>query len=172
MTTLTIRPSVISAEPEFTKFWDAALAFQQSRQLPVWPAYPRELILEEIAAGRHFSAVLADETLAGYFSITLSDPFIWAGKEKGDAVYIHRICVNPDCRGNNLASAALVQANNFAVEKGRDRVRMDTWGDNQRLIDYYCACGFRYIGSQRLKASPNLAPHYHNANVAYFENEV
>jgi hypothetical protein len=49
---------------------------------------------------------------------------------------------------------------------------MDTWGDIQRLVNYYIACGFQHVGNQRLGSVPDLPPHYSNANLALFENAV
>jgi hypothetical protein len=49
---------------------------------------------------------------------------------------------------------------------------MDTWGDNQRLVNYYVACGFQHIGNRQLGVVPDLPAHYNNANLALFENPV
>jgi hypothetical protein len=167
-----IRRSVISAESEFRDFWVAALSYQKLNQLPLWPAYPEEKIRNEVREGLHFSVFLSDDVLAGYFSLALSDVLIWEDREKGDAIYIHRMCVNPSCKGNNLTASVLTWAYGCAAGSGRKYVRMDTWGDNHRLVKYYVACGFRHVGNRRLGLMPDLPAHYSNANLAMFENEV
>ena len=71
-------------------------------------------------------------------------------KEKGDAIYLHRICVNPERKGNNLTSHILSWAYGYALGTDRRFIRMDTWGDNQRLVNYYVSCGFQHVGNRRL----------------------
>jgi GNAT superfamily N-acetyltransferase len=164
--------SLSSSNDVFRDFWKAALTYQKSKQLPLWPVYPEQRIKDEIHAGLHFSVVMPDDVLAGYFSIALADELIWGEKERGDAIYIHRICVNPDRKGNNLSNHILSWAYGYALVAGRKFIRMDTWGDNQRLVNYYIACGFQHVGNKQLSSVPDLPPHYSNANLALFENAV
>jgi GNAT superfamily N-acetyltransferase len=167
-----IHRSTKSSESLFREFWDAALTYQKSVGSSLWPSYPADKIKSEILSGHHFSIFLLDDVLAGYFSLALSDELIWEEKERGDAVYIHRMCVNPICRGKNLAASILSWAYGFATGAGRKFVRMDTWGNNDRLVNYYVACGFRQAGNRQLGVVPGLSPHYSNAYLALFENPV
>jgi ribosomal protein S18 acetylase RimI-like enzyme len=171
-TLMKIHQSTLSSVAEFRNFWAAALAYQAAAQLPAWSPYPEEKINNEIAAGLHFSAFMPDGVLAGFFSVVLSDAMIWGSKEKGDAIYLHRMCVNPACRGKYLAASVLTWAYGYASGRGRKFVRMDTWGDNPRLVNHYVACGFQHIGNRQMGQAPDLLPHYKNANLALFENEV
>ena len=164
--------SNISSENQFREFWAAAVAYQKSAQLPFWLAYPEALIRNEISAGLHFSAFLSDGILMGYFSIAFSDALIWGEKEHGDAIYIHRMCINPACKGNRFAASVLNWACGFAAGSARKFVRMDTWEDNLQLVNYYIACGFRHIGNRHLGVVPELPAHYSSANLALFENEI
>jgi hypothetical protein len=167
-----IQRSSISSENQFRDFWTAAVSYQKSAQLPLWPSYPEEMIQNEIRAGFHFSAFLPDGILLGYFSLALSDALIWGEKERGDAIYLHRMCVNPACKGNNFSASILMWAYGFAAGSRKKFIRMDTWGNNPRLVNYYVACGFRHVGNRQLGIVPDLPPHYANANLALFENQV
>ena len=167
-----IHPSTTSSENKFRDFWSAAISYQVSKQLPLWSPYPEQKIKDEIQTGLHFSVFTPDDVLAGYFSLALSDELIWNKEERGDAIYIHRMCVNPDRKGCNLTTSVLAWAYGYALGVGRKFIRMDTWGNNQRLVNYYVACGFRHIGNRQLGVAPELPPHYHNANLALFENAV
>jgi GNAT superfamily N-acetyltransferase len=110
--------------------------------------------------------------LAGFFSVALSDAQIWGDKEQGNAIYIHRMCVNPDRKGTDFTRTVLAWACEHAFSLGRTFVRMDTWGDNQRLVEYYTRCGFGYIGDRQLGVVPDLPAHYSNTRLALFENLV
>ena len=164
--------STSSSESEFRDFWNAALSRQKAAGLPLWPEYPAEKIRGEIQAGLHFSVFLANDVLAGFFSLALSDEPIWEEKECGDAIYIHRMCGNPKCKGKNLAASILSWAYGYAIGAGRKFIRMDTWADNPRLLKYYIACGFRHIRNRQIGFVPDLLPHYKNTNLALFENAV
>jgi ribosomal protein S18 acetylase RimI-like enzyme len=167
-----IKRSSIADERRFQGFWRSALAAQRAGGIPLWPDYLAELIRSEIQAGLHFSAYDADERLVGYFSLALADPLIWAQEEKGDALYIHRMCVNPEAKGQRFARHVLSWACGYASGAGRKHVRMDTWRDNARLIDYYVACGFRRVEDRHINGDHRLPAHYADIDLALFQNEL
>lgn len=155
---------------EFRGYWQAAIEFQARHGYPSSPVFPEALLLSEMQGGRHFAGVRADGVCTGFFSLTLTDEPIWGERERGDAVYVHRMCSNPAVRGSALASAVLLWARQHARSLGRNFVRMDTWAANRRLVDYYVACGYRYIGDQPMGHDPRLSAHYHGIDLALFEN--
>jgi GNAT superfamily N-acetyltransferase len=167
-----IRRSTHSDIRTFRHFWDSALAYQKARQLPLWPPFPESDVEEEIRIGLHFASDFPDGFLAGYFSVALSDELIWAGEERGDAIYVHRMCVNPLRKGSNLARSVLAWSHGYASSLGRKFVRMDTWADNQRLVGHYVGCGFHYIGDRQLGDVAGLPPHYSSTRLALFQNAV
>ena len=160
------------SKTEFRDFWNAALSWQKAAGLPLWSAHPAEEITGEIQSGLHFSVFLPDDVLAGFFPLALSDKPIWQEREQGNAVYIHRMCRNPKCKGRNLAASIFSWAYGFAAGAGRKLIRMDTWADNPRLLNYYIGCGFRHIGNRPIGFVPDLLPHYKNINLALFENAI
>jgi predicted GNAT family N-acyltransferase len=167
-----IQKSKCSSLKEFETFWRAALTYQKERNLPLWSPFPEATISDEINESRHFSGCVSGNTLAGFFSITFSDPMIWGEAERGDAIYVHRMCVNPALRGDHFAGQVLAWACGYAVGMERKFVRMDTWAANQRLVDYYVKCGFKLIGCKTLRDVSGLLPHYRGQELALFENEV
>jgi ribosomal protein S18 acetylase RimI-like enzyme len=164
--------SVAADEGRFREYWTRALDDQKKSGLPLWPDYPAKLIREEIGAGLHFSAYDEEGKPAGCFSLALADPLIWAEEEKGDAVYIHRTCVNPAAKGNRFARHVLSWACGYAAAAGRKHVRMDTWRDNPRLIDYYASCGFKRFGERHVRGDERLPAHYADIHLALFQNEL
>jgi GNAT superfamily N-acetyltransferase len=169
---MTIKRSSAADEPRFLEFWNRALAGQRASRLPLWPGYPAERIRAEIRAGLHYSSYGPDGRLDGYFSLALDDPLIWGEEERGDAVYIHRMCVNPAAKGGRFAARVLAWACGYAAGAGRKHVRMDTWRDNPRLIDYYVSCGYRRAGDRHVKGDHRLPAHYADIRLALFQNEI
>ena len=59
----------------------------------------------------------------------------------------------------------------FAKEKNLDYLRLDTWGDNTELIDYYQKCGFEFLGiiTPDYKGLPK---HYDGIMLSLFEINI
>jgi len=156
----------------FQSLWSAALAYQKEKDYPLWPNFPSDLIKGEITEHLHYSAFSAQNELLGYFSLALSDPFIWEDEDKEDAIYIHRMCVNPHTKSSKLANSVLIWAYGYAQEANRSFIRMDTWANNQNLVEYYIKCGFKHIRTKQLGEMPMLPKHYSNCKLAMFQNEI
>lgn len=60
----------------------------------------------------------------------------------------------------------------YATQHGKRFVRMDTVGENHKLIKHYTGCGFQFLGLSQLTNTEGLPQHYHNAVVSLFELEV
>ena len=46
---------------------------------------------------------------------------------------------------------------------------MDTWSDNEKLLEYYTSCGFEYVGVVHLQKSEGLPKHYEGISLSLFE---
>jgi ribosomal protein S18 acetylase RimI-like enzyme len=167
-----IKRSAASDEGRFLEFWNRALAAQRASGFPLWPEFPAEMTRREIRDGGHFSAHDPNGLLVGYFSLAMTDPVIWAAEERGDAVYIHRMCVNPEAKGNHFARHVLSWACGYAARAGRQYVRMDTWRDNPRLVEYYASCGFRRFADRHVRGDHRLPAHYADIHLTLFQNEL
>jgi hypothetical protein len=60
-------------------------------------------------------------------------------------------------------------AKDYAAEKNKTYIRMDTCGRNDKLINHYKKCGFNFLGIAKLKNTSELPRHYHHADVCFFE---
>ena len=81
--------------------------------------------------------VVLDSTLAMVFSVRYTDKIIWRDLDKGDALDLHRIVVNPAFKGQKLFGIILDWAIAHAKQRGLTSIRMDTWAANPTLIRYY-----------------------------------
>ncbi|MBT2623648.1 GNAT family N-acetyltransferase [Chryseobacterium sp. ISL-6] len=152
---------------EIFRLYKLATEFQKEK-FPEnqWPEFDQTLIEYEIAGNRQFKLMIDDE-IACVWAITYSDPEIWKDDDGVSALYIHRIATNPNFRGNNYVKIIVDWAKAFAQDK--KYIRMDTCGENKKLIQHYKNGGFDFLGIKKLGSVSNLPSHYQNADVCYFE---
>lgn len=153
--------------PEIFRLYKFATALQ-TEKFPEnqWPEFDKSLIEKEVAENRQFK-LLMDGEVACVWAIAYSDPEIWSDDDGLSSLYIHRIATNPNFRGNNLVKVIVDWAKTYAADK--KYIRMDTCGENAKLIQHYQNCGFEFLGIKQLDGALNLPAHYHNADVCYFE---
>lgn len=133
-----------------------------------WPVFNKKLITNEIIEYRQFKLII-DDKMACIWAVTFSDEQIWEERENHDSIYIHRIATHPDFRGNNFVQTIVDWAKIYALQRNKKFIRMDTCGNNQKLISHYTNCGFDYLGIKTLKNTSNLPSHYQQAEVCFFE---
>lgn len=137
----------------------------------VWPQFDRALVDREINENRQWK-IVEDGTIACVWATTFSDPVIWEQRNDDPSVYIHRIATEPGHRGRNYVQLIVEWATAFARQHRKKFVRMDTVGNNARLIDYYRKNGFSFLGMVELKNTSALPEHYSKDKVCLFEIRV
>jgi len=166
---------ILKSSPEdieiMREMWNEAIHFQKEGGNPVWPEFPEELIRKEIEDELNYKLTAGGKILF-YFSIAFSDPLIWGEKEKGDALYLHRGVTAREFSGLGLTRVIFEWARIKARLINRKYIRIDTWGSNNSLINYYGKMGFKHIGFKSLGETHGLLAHYNNLRVAIFETEV
>lgn len=148
-------------------FYDLAIEFQKQKFNKHWLGFDADVIKKEIAENRQWKIII-NHKIACIFAISFNDEDIWKEKNKDKAIYIHRIVTHPDFRGMGLVKNIVAWGKNFAKENKIDFIRMDTWGDNQKLINYYQLCGFNFLGIINPDFK-NLPKHYNGINLSLFE---
>ena len=140
--------------------YEAARVLQTERKMVVWPILDNSLMEQEITEKRQWKLMINNE-MACNWAITFSDKEIWEEKDQNDSIYIHRIATNPAFRGQRLVKNIVAWAKNYAREHGKKFVRLDTLGNNTRLIQHYTEAGFNFLGVVRLADVSKLPLHYH-----------
>ena len=154
------------------KLYEDARTLQLSKKMVVWPSFEKEFIEREIQNKQQWK-ILIDGEIACNWSFTFTDQEIWEDRERGDAIYIHRIATNRNFRGNNFVEKIVEWAKIFAIENDRKYVRLDTLGNNTGLIEHYTKSGFTFLGIVHLKNTKNLPMHYQEEpNCCLFEIEI
>ena len=158
--------------PEIFRLYSKASEYQKSKQtVVVWPTFETQLVETEIAEQRQWK-LICDEQIACVWATAFSDAQIWEERNNDAAIYIHRIATDPGFRGKNFVSVIVEWARQYAKNNGKNFVRLDTLGNNIKLIEYYTIAGFSFLGIFDLKNTKGLPAHYHNMPVCLFEIKV
>lgn len=164
-----IENSTVNDISEIFRLYRLASDYQRTKQtVVVWPEFAPELVETEIAENHQWK-LLIDGRIACVWATTFSDEQIWQEMNNDAAIYIHRIATNPDFRGQNFVSIIVEWAKEYALQHNKDFVRLDTLGNNVKLIEHYTNAGFTFLGMFDLKDTSGLPDHYHNAPAALFE---
>ncbi|MEO6305333.1 MAG: GNAT family N-acetyltransferase [Bacteroidia bacterium] len=152
-------------------FFDHAIKYQKRNGYDLWPQFSRELIENEIKENRNWK-IMDGTNVVCVFSIMYNDPVIWKERDIEPAVYLHRIAVNPLFKGKGMMNIIKQWALKHARENKKHYLRMDTWGNNETLRNYYISCGFNYIGQQYLTEIKGQPLHYGGSVLSLFQIEV
>lgn len=157
---------------EVFRLYNIASEYQKAKKkVVVWPNFKRSLVETEINENRQWKMIINDE-IACIWTITFQDEQIWEEKNKDSAIYIHRIATNPNFRGNNFVSKIVDWAKMYAKSINKQFVRLDTLGNNVKLIEHYKKSGFNFLGMFDLKNTDALPEHYQNAPACLFEIDL
>ena len=151
--------------------FEEAIAYQKRKGFPAWVGYDKKQLRDEMEKRQQYKIDIAGE-LACVFSVFHSDKVIWEEREKGDSIYLHRIVVHPNFKGQNMFRKILDWSIKYATEKGREHIRMDTWADNPNIIAYYKKHGFKFVDNFTTPDTEELAPHYRNQKLALLEYKI
>ena len=146
----------------------AAVDYQRINGYNLWPEFERPLIEKEISEKRHYKITEGDN-IACVFSVLYSDPLIWEEYDKEPSVYLHRISTNPAFKGKGIMNLITGWAKEHAKQNQKRFIRMDTWGDNEKLKTYYVNCGFTYLRQKSLPQPNPLPQHYWGLTLSLFE---
>lgn len=78
--------------------FDETMQLQGKNGYIVWDHIDKAVLVNEIENGRHYKILDANEIL-GIFSVQYNNPFIWRDRDHNDAIYLHRIIINPKFKG-------------------------------------------------------------------------
>lgn len=164
-----IEPCTSEDIPAIFALYRMASDYQRSKQtVVVWPEFEPELVATEVEEKRQWKLTV-DGEIACVWAITYSDEHIWEERDADPAVYIHRIATDQRFRGRNCMAHIVEWAIAHARDNGKGFVRLDTVGNNSKLIDHYVNSGFTFLGLFDLKNASGLPPHYSMGPACLFE---
>jgi GNAT superfamily N-acetyltransferase len=160
--------ATLSDLPFIYHLFDEAIHFQKVNNYVGWNSYDKNYIKTDIENGL-LMKIVHNDTIVCIFSICYSDHLIWREKEKGDALYGHRVIINRDFSGEKIFKHVMAWFVNHAKERQLNFIRIDTWADNQKLIAYYTNYGFKFIENYTTENDDNLPLQHRNLKVALLE---
>jgi GNAT superfamily N-acetyltransferase len=153
------------------RLFEEAIIFQKKNNYIGWTSYDKDYIKADVENGLLFKMTTTNNVLC-IFSICYNDRLIWREREKGDALYLHRLVLNQMFKGEKVFGKVL----NWAIELARMKqlrfVRIDTWADNEKIISYYKSYGFRFIENYTTPNTENLPVQHRNLNVALLQLSI
>jgi GNAT superfamily N-acetyltransferase len=154
---------------EIFRLYRIASEYQKSlNAVVVWPEFDVHLVETEIKENRQWKLIIDDE-VACIWATTFTDEQIWEERNIDKAIYIHRIATNPNYRGKNFVGIIVDWAKDYATINKIDFIRLDTIGNNEKLIQHYTKAGFKFLGMFTLKNTKGLPEHYHVLPACLFE---
>lgn len=157
---------------DILSLYQSARALQAEMKMVVWPHFDVEFLQKEIEENRQWK-ITNGEIMVCNWTVAFEDKEIWGERDRDDSIYIHRICTNPNLRGNRGIDKIVNWSREYAKKNGRRFVRLDTLGNNTRLIEHYTSAGFNFLGMVKLIHTDTLPAHYRNEpNCCLFELDV
>ena len=163
-----VRNTDTSDLEEIFALFEYSIQYQEKKGYPVWRNYDQNTIIKDIKDGNHLKAVI-DKKIAIAFSVRYSDKLIWRELDKGNSIYLHRIVVNPEFKGQRQFGTILNWAIEHSKQKGFSNIRMDTWADNPTIIEYYKGFGFSFVENYTTPDNEELPVHNRNLALALLE---
>jgi len=151
--------------------FEHSIKYQEKKGYPVWRNYDKNAIIKDIEDKNQYKVVIDSKT-AIVFSVRYSDKVIWRSLDKGDSIYLHRIVVNPEFKGQKLFSAILDWVIAHSKQKGLATIRMDTWAANPNIITYYQGFGFSFVENYTTPDSEELPVHNRNLALTLLEYKL
>ncbi len=153
------------------RLFEVAIAYQERKNYPVWKGYDKKVLQTDIENKLQYKILVADE-IACIFSVCYSDPIIWREKDKGDAIYLHRIVVNQNYKRQRQFDKILCWVVDYAKQKKLNFIRMDTWADNPGILAYYQSFGFKLLENYNTPDTEELPKQQRNLSLALLEYKL
>jgi len=121
--------------------------------------YPNAQVFEKDIALMQLWAAEIDGKIVGVAAITTDQEPEYANVGwdiTETAIVTHRLAVSPEYRGRGIAAALLVQAENEAISRGINLLRIDTNTLNKATQRLFPKLGYELAGEIDLGFRPNL----------------
>lgn len=113
--------------------------------------FSRNGVLSFLSDGNLYAGTV-DGQIAVVFSIAWEDEEAW-GEASRQALYLRRLAVAKNYRGQGLGNEAVIWASNHARNYRREYLRLDYDANNRGLLNYYEKLGFNKVAEKTFRES-------------------
>src|SRR5258706_1196908 len=107
------------------QLFDLSVKYQESGGYPTWKNYDKDALIKDVENKNQYKLIV-DSQIGIVFNVRYADKIIWREMDREDAIYLHRIVVNPVFKGLKLFGESLSWAIDHAQQKTLSCIRMDT----------------------------------------------
>ena len=122
--------------------------------------YPnRDIIKKDIDDQCYYIGILNSEVVAGIRIDNLQDPTYLEIKwndESNKFMVVHRLGTSRKVWGQGIGKLMMEFAHKFAQSKECKSMRLDTYSNNSKAIDFYQKLGYQKLGSINLKPEKDI----------------
>lgn len=166
---MTIERTNIGEYSDLEELYYEAAKYQLRCSGLCWNTDDIKKVQGDISEEKHLT-LRNQDTLAAAF--TLGDVPVagWPLSKSEGAVYLRRIVIAPKYRGKGIMEKILYLASMQAAYKGLHFVRLETWGQNEKLLAYYNHMGFKLVHLFRADDIQSIYPE--GTSIALMEFDV
>jgi GNAT superfamily N-acetyltransferase len=147
-----------------------ARSWHQKQGVDMWREFDSARIAADIDAGRVYLARAGDEA-CGTVTLVESDGLVW-GEERGDELYVHKLAVARHLAGRGIGAEMLRWTQRLARERGKRRLRLDTWDGNRKMRAYYERQGFRHVRDRYFAPDSPLPADYRGTHKSLYQLDL
>lgn len=116
MCEVTIRQAVSEDIPAIEEMYQRRVAFNDAHGIHQWNAeeVTWDAFSQLYKITDYYVGIVQDEVVCGLFIVDI-DELYWSDKAKGETLFLHKICVDPQHSGKGYADAMI----QYFIEKGR-----------------------------------------------------
>lgn len=151
--------------------YEEAIKYQKRNNFFGWESIDKEYLKKEIKNGLNYKLIKEGNILCAW-GVVFSDPLIWREMEKGTSIYMHRVVVNPNFKGQKLFQKVLDWAIDYSMENSLTTIRIDTWTANPAIIEFYQKYGFKVVEEYTTEDTKNLPIQHRNLDITLLEYSI
>ena len=133
----------------------ACIVQMESRNIYQWDEiYPDETTIRNDIANSELWVIEDRDTLCGIIVLNQIQSPVYQQIEwrfKGKILVVHRLAIAPHCQGKNLATQLMSFAENLAIQRKFDVIRLDTFAKNPGAVRLYEKLHYHNAGTIELR---------------------
>jgi ribosomal protein S18 acetylase RimI-like enzyme len=136
--------SIISITKACAKAMIANEIYQWNEYYPNTSAFKNDVKRNELYVLEIHSVIVGCIVVSSFMDSEYK-PIKWLSSTH-NAIYIHRLAVHPNTQGKGYAQLLMNFAEEFAIDKNYNSIRLDTFSQNKRNQKFYELRGYKKLG--------------------------